>query len=191
MGPDKMEVCVCGRGVALVRKEFTFLKPIINVNDAADRPLFRVKGPLALTSQCDFEIYNMEKKRVGAIRKKWGGLGREAFSSADNYIIELPADLDVRYKAALLGTCFLIVRHIFTRAKPTFPLGFNQLNKEVVRDVSSEQAGRRAGGQAGRRAGGQAGRRAGGQASGRAGGQAGRRTGGQASGRVVVVCVTL
>ncbi|XP_013177516.1 PREDICTED: phospholipid scramblase 1-like [Papilio xuthus] len=108
MGPDKMEVCVCGRGVALVRKEFTFLKPVINVNDAADRPLFRVKGPLAITSQCDFEIYNMEKKRVGAIRKKWGGLVREAFSSADNYVIELPADLDVRYKAALLGTCFLI-----------------------------------------------------------------------------------
>ncbi|XP_068626893.1 phospholipid scramblase 2-like [Battus philenor] len=108
MGPDKMDVCVCGQPASVVRREVTFLKPVINVNDARDRPAYRVKGPLVTTSVCDFEIYTKDKKRIGVIGKKWSSGVKEMVSYADSYVIEVPQDLDVRYKAAFIGTCLLI-----------------------------------------------------------------------------------
>ncbi|CAH2049813.1 unnamed protein product, partial [Iphiclides podalirius] len=103
MGPDKMDVSLCGRPVSVVRKEVTFLKPVINVNDANDRPAYRVKGPVVTTNDCDFEIYTREKVRVGVIGRRWGGAG-----DSNGYELQLPADLDVSYKVALLGASFLI-----------------------------------------------------------------------------------
>ncbi|CAK1601539.1 unnamed protein product [Parnassius mnemosyne] len=109
MGLDvKMDVAVCGKAVSVVRKEVTFCKPIININDSSDKPAFRVKGPVFTTSECDFELFTKSKQRIGVIRKKWSGMAREALTNADNYVIEFPADLDVRFKAAVIGTCFLI-----------------------------------------------------------------------------------
>ncbi|CAG4950726.1 unnamed protein product [Parnassius apollo] len=110
MGLDvKMDVSVCGKAVSVVRKEVTFCKPIININDASDKPAFRVKGPMIPTNVCDFELFTTSKQRIGVISKKWSGTAREAQTSSDNYVIEFPVDLDVCFKAAVIGTCLLIV----------------------------------------------------------------------------------
>ncbi|CAG9796822.1 unnamed protein product [Diatraea saccharalis] len=108
-GPDKMEVTVCNQLASVVRQEVTFMKPVLNINDPQDRLVLRVKGPAVRTGECDFEIFTPSKKRVGVIRKLWGGCAREVLTSKDNFRINFPTDLDVRYKAALIGTCFLIV----------------------------------------------------------------------------------
>ncbi|XP_045511235.1 phospholipid scramblase 3-like [Colias croceus] len=111
LGQDKMDVSVCGQAVAIVRKEVTFFKPVLSINDVNDKPVIRVKGPVSTTSECDFELYSSDKKRIGAICKRWNGLTR-GHSERDNFVLLLPP-LDVRYKAAVIGTCFLIDFLIF------------------------------------------------------------------------------
>ncbi|XP_072938430.1 phospholipid scramblase 1-like [Epargyreus clarus] len=107
VGPDKMDITMCGQPAAIVRKEVTFFKPVLNINDAADRPFIRVKGPVSTSGECDYELYSTEKKRIGAICKRWTGISRTSRDS-DSFVIHFPVDLDVRYKAAIIGTCFLI-----------------------------------------------------------------------------------
>lgn len=50
--------------------------------------------------------------KVGKISKQWTGLLREMYTDADVFGINFPLDLDVKMKAVLLSTCFLIVGYI-------------------------------------------------------------------------------
>ncbi|CAJ0582559.1 unnamed protein product, partial [Mesorhabditis spiculigera] len=86
------------------------------VNGDESKEIFNVLGPnlCGCSYNCDicadkvFEIQSTDGQPVGAIRKKWGGMAREAFTTADIFHVEFPYDLDVRYKATLLGAAFLI-----------------------------------------------------------------------------------
>ncbi|XP_052739769.1 phospholipid scramblase 1-like [Bicyclus anynana] len=109
VGADKMDVSVCGLPAAVVRKEVTFLKPVLLINDSADRPVVRVKGPVSISAECNFELYTSDKKRIGDISKRWSGMSRAPAGDRDSFAIRFPLELDVRYKAAIIATCFLIV----------------------------------------------------------------------------------
>ncbi|XP_026492621.1 phospholipid scramblase 3-like [Vanessa tameamea] len=108
VGPDKMDVALCGQAAAVVRKEVTFFKPVLSINDVNDHPVVRVKGPVSISSECNFELYSTDKKRIGDIGKRWSGLARAPAADRDSFAIRFPVDLDVRYKAAIISTCFLI-----------------------------------------------------------------------------------
>nr|XP_034833942.1 phospholipid scramblase 1-like [Maniola hyperantus] len=108
VGQDKMDVMLCGVPAAIVRKEVTFFKPVLVINDTSDRLVIRVKGPVSISAECNFELYTSDKKRIGDISKCWSGLSRSAKSDRDSFAIRFPLELDVRYKAAVIGTCFLI-----------------------------------------------------------------------------------
>ncbi|KAJ0182849.1 hypothetical protein K1T71_002218 [Dendrolimus kikuchii] len=107
-GPAKMDVKVNGSLVSVVRVEPTFMTPVLNINDANDKRLLRVKGPISTQGIADFEIFTNNKTRVGCIQKQWSGFMQEAFTNADSFLLTFPVDLDVRVKAAIIGTCFLI-----------------------------------------------------------------------------------
>ncbi|XP_052748785.1 phospholipid scramblase 2-like [Galleria mellonella] len=107
-GPDKMDVSVCGTLACVVRQKSTFLKPVLTINDAVDRPVLKIKGPIGRTGICDFDILTLDKRQIGVIRKKWNGMLQELLTDIDSYEIHFPLDLDVRYKAAVIGACFLI-----------------------------------------------------------------------------------
>ena len=51
-----MDVSLGGQAAAVVRKEVTFFKPVLSVNDVDDHPVIRVKGPMFITSECNFEV---------------------------------------------------------------------------------------------------------------------------------------
>ena len=53
----------------------------------------------------NFKLLDVSGKEVGTITKKWSGLGKEMFTSADNYMISLSgsAKNDVGAKALLLA----------------------------------------------------------------------------------------
>lgn len=50
-----------------------------------------------------------ENLTIGKISKYWSGFVNNVFTNADNFGIHVPADLDVRVKAAMIGACFLFV----------------------------------------------------------------------------------
>lgn len=64
-----MDVTVCGKLVSVVRQEMTFFKPVLNINDANDQPLLRVKGPVSTTGEADFRVSDLDLgKAEGQVR---------------------------------------------------------------------------------------------------------------------------
>jgi uncharacterized protein YxjI len=68
------------------------------VSDASGAPFAEVKG--------DWKGWNFqflrEGREVGVVTKKWGGLGKELFTSADTYVISLTDEVGGREASALL-----------------------------------------------------------------------------------------
>ncbi|CAJ0950384.1 unnamed protein product, partial [Mesorhabditis belari] len=106
-----------GEKIGMVRQRFSCCANNFSVlNGDESKEIFKISGPnmCSWTYNCNccadkvFEIMNPEGQPCGAIRKKWGGWVKEAFTQADTFSVEFPVDLDVRCKAALLGATFLI-----------------------------------------------------------------------------------
>jgi uncharacterized protein YxjI len=61
----------------------------------------------------DFKVADSDGREVGQITKKWAGIGKELFTSADNYIItvddSIPKDSDVRKLVYAAGICIDMV----------------------------------------------------------------------------------
>ena len=56
------------------------------VLDPSDRQLCMLKGKWA---SWDFKFIASDNKEFATVTKKWGGLGKELFTSADNYILQI------------------------------------------------------------------------------------------------------
>lgn len=58
--------------------------------DASDRPLCMLKGKW---TSWDFKFLSSDNKEFATVTKKWGGLGKELFTSADNYVLQISPDV--------------------------------------------------------------------------------------------------
>ncbi|GAB1602208.1 phospholipid scramblase 1-like [Argonauta hians] len=113
-----------GQVIGKVRQTCSFYGPKYSVTTVDDDVLFRIIGP---TCVCDgpcctedqvFKIYDHnECEQLGAISKKYAGFVNELFTSADNFAVTFPPNLDVKMKATLIGALFLIDFMFFERAK--------------------------------------------------------------------------
>ena len=78
-----------------------------DVLDARDQPLCSLKGKW---TGWDFRFLAGDGKELAHVAKKWAGLGKELFTSADNYMLEIsdsvPADSPAR--ALILGAVLCI-----------------------------------------------------------------------------------
>ncbi|KAL5233387.1 hypothetical protein ACI65C_000797 [Semiaphis heraclei] len=99
--------------VGIVEQDWSILKPIFTIRNAANEEVLKIEGPICQYSMCgdvEFKILSKDKTTVvGRISKQWSGLLREVFTDADFFGISFPMDLDVRMKAVMLGACFLII----------------------------------------------------------------------------------
>lgn len=59
--------------------------------------------------EADFPVRTLKGTQVGKIRKHYSGKARVHADSLDKFTTEYPVDLDVKIKATLLYTTFLIV----------------------------------------------------------------------------------
>ncbi|KAM9033675.1 phospholipid scramblase family member 5 isoform X1 [Sarcophilus harrisii] len=94
----------------VVQKWDPFL-PKFTIQNESKEDILKIVGPYA-TCGCfgdvDFEVKTInEKITIGKISKYWSGFVNDVFTNADNFGIHVPADLDVKIKAAMIGACFL------------------------------------------------------------------------------------
>jgi uncharacterized protein YxjI len=82
----------------LKSKLFTF-KGRLMVYDTTDRQVAEVKGDWR---GWNFQFLDAGGKVLGTITKKWGGIGRELFTSADNYMIQIEDAVSADAKLATL-----------------------------------------------------------------------------------------
>jgi uncharacterized protein YxjI len=72
------------------------------IYDTKDAKVAEIKGDW---KGWNFKLSDTAGREIGMITKKWSGLGREMFTSADNYMISLPnsGKSDVGAKPLLLA----------------------------------------------------------------------------------------
>lgn len=97
-----------GRLVGTLRSKLLNLGGAFRVFDAQGQEIALVKGNWHGGT---YRLLNRTGEEVGVISKKWAGLGRELFTSADNYMVAfnrpLPNDDTTRYLAAALAVDIL------------------------------------------------------------------------------------
>lgn len=85
-----------GRVVGGFKQKFFSIGGAFRVLDARDNEVCVLKGKW---TSWEFKFLRGEKE-LAVVSKKWNGLGRELFTSADNYVLSIgdrvPADDDVR-----------------------------------------------------------------------------------------------
>ncbi len=83
----KVSICdASGKTVGYLKSKLFSLGGAFRVFDTADNEVAEVKGDW---KGWNFRFLDSNGKEVGTITKKWAGLGKELFTSADNYVISL------------------------------------------------------------------------------------------------------
>lgn len=88
-----------------IQRRFSVLSRRYSVLNSSGHAVFQLFGPILHPWTFIIQRYGRE---IGKITKKWSGIFKEAFTSADNFGVTFPADLDVTLKSLLLGAVFLI-----------------------------------------------------------------------------------
>jgi uncharacterized protein YxjI len=108
---SKVEVLDAGDNViGKFKQQFFSIGGKFAVLDASERPLCMLKGKW---TSWDFKFVSNDGKEFATVTKKWSGLGKELFTSADNYILqiseEVPADNPLRMLIMAAVMCIDLV----------------------------------------------------------------------------------
>ncbi len=104
-----------GNKILTIRRGFTFLRSRVEVYDAANQllgtfqqKLFSIGGRFKILDAqgvevaelkgnligWDFKFTDLQGNELGRVTKKWAGIGKELFTTADNYVVTLSEDVD-------------------------------------------------------------------------------------------------
>jgi uncharacterized protein YxjI len=72
------------------KQKFLSIGGKFEVLDANERPLCMLKGKW---TSWDFKFVSNDGKEFATVTKKWSGLGKELFTSADNYVLQISSDV--------------------------------------------------------------------------------------------------
>jgi uncharacterized protein YxjI len=99
-----------GTLIGKFKQKFFSIGGRFEVLDASERPLCVLKGKW---TSWDFRFVSNDGKEFALVTKKWSGLGKELFTSADNYILqisnEVPADHPLRMLIMAAVMCIDLV----------------------------------------------------------------------------------
>jgi uncharacterized protein YxjI len=112
---SKIRVVAGGRPLGYFKSKLISIGGGFNVFDNQDQQVAEVKGNW---KGWDFKFISKTGREIGSVTKKWAGLGKELFTSADNYIISLK-DLSGSSPAAgaLLLAAGLAIDVVFKEAE--------------------------------------------------------------------------
>lgn len=74
------------RKIGLFKSKFLALKSKFRIFDVNEKQIGEVKGDW---KGWNFSIVDAQDKELGVITKKWAGLGKELFTTADNYVVSV------------------------------------------------------------------------------------------------------
>jgi uncharacterized protein YxjI len=72
------------------KQKFFSIGGKFEVLDASERPLCMLKGSW---TSWDFRFVSADNKEFATVTKKWSGFGKEFFTSADNYVLQIGNDV--------------------------------------------------------------------------------------------------
>lgn len=78
------------RVIGKFKQKFFSIGGKFEVLDASERPLCMLKGKW---TSWDFRFISADNKEFATVTKKWSGFGKEFFTSADNYVLQISNDV--------------------------------------------------------------------------------------------------
>jgi len=101
-------IIAAGNGTPLgsIKQKFKFLKPTFRIFDAYETQVAEISGDW---KGWNFTIRDEREKQIGTITKKWNGLLKEAFTTADKYVVSIvPEYAEDTRKMAIVATAITI-----------------------------------------------------------------------------------
>ncbi len=81
------------------KQKFFSIGGKFEVLDASERSLCMLKGKW---TSWDFKFVANDGKEFATVTKKWSGLGKELFTSADNYVLQISSEVPADHPLRLL-----------------------------------------------------------------------------------------
>ncbi|XP_008118263.2 phospholipid scramblase 2 [Anolis carolinensis] len=109
-----------GTVIGYVKQKWHPCLPKFAIQNEARENVLKMAGPCVpcrCYSDIHFEVKALDEiSTVGTISRQWGGWAREAATDASSFQVQFPMDLDVKMKAIILGSCFLLDFMFFERS---------------------------------------------------------------------------
>ena len=96
-----------GNKIGYFRQRLLSLGGAFDVHDAQDRNIALLKGDW---KGWNFKFTNEQGVEIGSVGRQWGGLAKELFTSADNYVVHIERGkiTDVKHVQLLLAAALCI-----------------------------------------------------------------------------------
>ncbi|XP_027048674.1 phospholipid scramblase 1-like [Pocillopora damicornis] len=107
-----------GTVIGYVQQKPSPWKIKLEIQDSQHQHIMTINGPCCPCgcSDIEFPVFSADgSSEIGMITKQWTGCTRETFTDAANFGIQFPLDLEIKFKAILLGAVFLVDFMFFER----------------------------------------------------------------------------
>jgi uncharacterized protein YxjI len=95
-----------GKTLALINQQFKLFKPTFHILALDESPIASITGDW---KAWNFSIQDSGENQIGTISKKWNGILKEAFTTADKYIVSInPGAAENAKKIAIVATAITI-----------------------------------------------------------------------------------
>ena len=95
-----------GREVGSLRRRFNLLNRRFSIEDPVGTVLAEIRGPLLRPNT--FMVYKQDEE-IARVTKQWSGIGREAFTDADTFRIEMDSSkIDQDFALLMLASALAI-----------------------------------------------------------------------------------
>ena len=111
-----------GRPIGSLQRRFGFLKRVFSLSDAGGGELARVEGKMLRPNT--FMIYR-QGDEIGRVTKQWSGIGREAFTDADTFHVQMNTEVaDQPFALLVIATALAIDLDFFESKGSSMGGGF-------------------------------------------------------------------
>jgi uncharacterized protein YxjI len=100
--------------LGFIKQKFAILKPTFNIFDETDTQIASISGDW---KGWNFKILDDKGNNIGSISKKWNGILKEAFTTADKYIVDIVPEYAEDKKKMAIVSCAVTVDMVLKESK--------------------------------------------------------------------------
>ena len=95
----KIELQMNNYTIGFIHQKFRIIKPQFDIYDELNNQSAKIKGNW---TQWQFEIESDKEQILGHVSKKWAGIAKEIFTTADKYVVEINKEIKDEKKRMLV-----------------------------------------------------------------------------------------
>ncbi len=97
-----------------IKQKFAILKPTFNIFDEANIQIGNISGDW---KGWNFKIVDDKGNSIGTITKKWNGILKEAFTTADKYVVDIVPEYAEDKSKMVIVSCAITIDMILKESK--------------------------------------------------------------------------